>query len=178
MMHCLIGSHCKLCNGVRRCVTADFQDGQSNSGGAGDDLSGSLKDPHHSVKELARLAILTDCTLMLAWNAEEAGRYLETYKAYENKPADALKEKVEQNHISKMTDCLTTVKSVNKTDVTTLLANCRTFEKIVESSKEELALLPGFGPQKAQRLSSIFTEPFLRRNKRRKVQNEEENGDG
>nr|XP_054762414.1 DNA excision repair protein ERCC-1-like [Lytechinus pictus] len=137
-----------------------------------------VKDPHHSVKELARLAILTDCTLMLAWNAEEAGRYLETYKAYENKPADALKEKVEQNHISKMTDCLTTVKSVNKTDVTTLLANCRTFEKIVESSKEELALLPGFGPQKAQRLSSIFTEPFLRRNKRRKVQNEEENGEG
>ncbi|XP_030839992.1 DNA excision repair protein ERCC-1 [Strongylocentrotus purpuratus] len=138
-----------------------------------------VKDPHHSVKELARLAILSDCTLMLAWNAEEAGRYIETYKAYENKPVDALKEKVEQNHLSKMTDCLTTVKSVNKTDVITLLANCGTFEKIVESSKEELALLPGFGPQKAERLSSIFTEPFLRRNKRRIVQTEkDEDGEG
>ena len=34
---------------------------------------------------------------------EEAGRYLETYKCYENKPADILQEKVDGDHHSKVT---------------------------------------------------------------------------
>ena len=29
------------------------------------------------------MCILANCTLVLAWSLEEAGRYLETYKAYE-----------------------------------------------------------------------------------------------
>lgn len=33
---------------------------------------------------------------------EEAGRYLETYKSYEKKPADLLKEQVEKNYLSKV----------------------------------------------------------------------------
>ena len=45
-----------------------------------------VKDPHLSLKELALLCILTNFTLMVAWSPEEAGRYLETYKIYENKP--------------------------------------------------------------------------------------------
>jgi DNA excision repair protein ERCC-1 len=32
-------------------------------------------------------------TLMLAWNEVEAGRILETYKLYENKPPDMIMEK-------------------------------------------------------------------------------------
>ncbi|XP_022103334.1 DNA excision repair protein ERCC-1-like isoform X2 [Acanthaster planci] len=81
-----------------------------------------VKDPHHSVKELARMALMADCTLILAWSAEEAGRYLETYKSYENKSADALKEKIETDYLSKVTDVLGTVKSVNKTDAVTLIS--------------------------------------------------------
>lgn len=33
---------------------------------------------------------------------EEAGRYLETYKSYEKKPADILKEQVEKDYVSKV----------------------------------------------------------------------------
>ena len=33
---------------------------------------------------------------------EEAGRYLETYKAYEQKPADLLMEKLEQDFVSRV----------------------------------------------------------------------------
>lgn len=36
----------------------------------------------------------------LPLSPEEAGRYLETYKAYEQKPADLLKEKVDQDFLS------------------------------------------------------------------------------
>ncbi|XP_056001349.1 uncharacterized protein LOC130048520 [Ostrea edulis] len=70
-----------------------------------------IKEPHHLVKELAKICILADCTLILAFSAEEAGRYLETYKVYEHKPPEAIMEKTEKDYMSKVTECLTSVKS-------------------------------------------------------------------
>ncbi|XP_039217818.1 DNA excision repair protein ERCC-1 isoform X2 [Crotalus tigris] len=125
-------------------------------------LQVDVKDPHQAVKELAKICILADCTLILAWSPEEAGRYLETYKAYEQKPADLLKEKVEQNYLSRVTDCLTSVKSVNKTDTLSLLSTFGSLANIVQASKEDLSLCPGVGPQKAKRLFDILHEPFLK----------------
>ncbi|XP_041036028.1 DNA excision repair protein ERCC-1 isoform X2 [Carcharodon carcharias] len=121
-----------------------------------------VKDPYQDLKELARISLLADCTLILAWSSEEAGRYLETYKAYENKPSDVLKERVENDYVSKVTDCLTTVKSVNKTDSLTLINTFKSLKDVVEASREELSLCPGLGPQKARRLFDVFHEPFLR----------------
>lgn len=121
-----------------------------------------VKDPQQALKELAKVCILADCTLILAWSAEEAGRYLETYKAYEQKPADLLMEKLEQNFLSRATECLTTVKSVNKTDSQTLLATFGSLEQIITASREDLALCPGLGPQKARRLFDVLHEPFLK----------------
>lgn len=129
-----------------------------------------VKDPHHALKELAKICILADCTLILAFSTEEAGRYLETYKIYENKPPDAVMEKSEQNFLAKFTDCLTSVKSVNKTDCITLLTSFDSFEKVSKASVEDLTLCPGVGPQKAQRLYNVLHEPFLKE-RRRKTEN-------
>ncbi|CAH2321382.1 DNA excision repair ERCC-1 isoform X3 [Pelobates cultripes] len=123
------------------------------------------KDPHFSLKELAKICILSDCTLILSWSPEEAARYLETYKCYEQKPADVLKEKTERDFISRMTDCLTTVKSVNKTDSGTLFTTFGTLADIANSSREDLSLCPGLGPQKAKRLYDTLHEPFLKSGK-------------
>ncbi|KAL7865976.1 hypothetical protein SRHO_G00112230 [Serrasalmus rhombeus] len=125
-----------------------------------------VKDPHHALKELARICIMADCTLMLAWSPEEAGRYLETYKSYEKKPADLLQEQVEKDYLSKVTDCLTTVKSINKTDSITLLSTFSSLEGIINASKEELLLCPGLGPQKARRLHDVLHQPFLKSKKK------------
>ncbi|XP_040003660.1 DNA excision repair protein ERCC-1 [Xiphias gladius] len=121
-----------------------------------------VKDPHHALKELARICIMADCTLILAWSPEEAGRYLETYKSYEKKPADLLKEQVEKDYLSKVTDCLTTVKSINKTDAITLLSTFSSIEGVISASKEDLVLCPGLGPQKARRLYEVLHKPFLK----------------
>ncbi|XP_062968402.1 DNA excision repair protein ERCC-1 isoform X1 [Cynocephalus volans] len=121
-----------------------------------------VKDPQQALKELAKMCILADCTLVLAWSPEEAGRYLETYKAYEQKPADILMEKLEQDFVSRVTECLTTVKSVNKTDCQTLLATFGSLEQLITASREDLALCPGLGPQKARRLFDVLHEPFLK----------------
>ncbi|XP_064359149.1 DNA excision repair protein ERCC-1 [Dromaius novaehollandiae] len=125
-------------------------------------LQVDVKDPHQALKELAKMCLLADCTLILAWSAEEAGRYLETYKAYEQKPADLLKERVEQGFLSRMTDCLTSVKSVNKTDTASLLAAFGSLAAIAGASREDLSLCPGIGPQKAKRLFDVLHEPFLK----------------
>ncbi|XP_061244646.1 DNA excision repair protein ERCC-1 isoform X1 [Bos javanicus] len=121
-----------------------------------------VKDPQQALKELAKMCILADCTLILAWSPEEAGRYLETYKAYEQKPADLLMEKLEQDFVSRVTECLTTVKSVNKTDSQTLLTTFGSLEQLIAASREDLSLCPGLGPQKARRLFDVFHEPFLK----------------
>lgn len=125
-------------------------------------LQVDMKDPQKALKELAKICILADCTLILAWSPEEAGRYLETYKAYEQKPADLLKEKVDQDYLSRVTDCLTSVKSVNKTDTLSLLSTFGSLANVVQASKEDLSLCPGIGPQKAKRLFDVLHEPFLK----------------
>jgi DNA excision repair protein ERCC-1 len=39
-----------------------------------------VQEPHHSLKQLMRICILAELTLMLAWSPEEAGKILEVYK--------------------------------------------------------------------------------------------------
>lgn len=62
-----------------------------------------IDDPHQPLKHLARICILADLTLMLAWTFEEAGKIIETYKIYENKPPDLIKEKSEEYPYLKVT---------------------------------------------------------------------------
>ncbi|NWT25112.1 ERCC1 protein, partial [Cardinalis cardinalis] len=81
---------------------------------------------------------------------EEAGRYLETFKSYEQKPPDLLKERVEQDFLSRVTDCLTSVKSVNRTDALSLLGTFGSLAAVVGASREDLSLCPGVGPQKVR----------------------------
>lgn len=126
-----------------------------------------IKEPHHLVKELAKICILADCTLILAFSAEEAGRYLETYKVYEHKPPDAIMEKTEKDYMSKVTECLTSVRSVNKTDAMTLLSTFHTVEGVLKANQEDLSFCPGFGPQKAKRAFDLFNEPFLKSKKKK-----------
>ncbi|XP_066917358.1 uncharacterized protein [Clytia hemisphaerica] len=112
------------------------------------------------LKELGRIAMYSNLTMILAWTFEEAGRYLETYKSYEFKPPDIIQQRTETDHLSKVQDFLTTVKSVNKTDVLTLLSTFGSVLNIVNATKQELGDCPGFGSQKATRLYQAFNEPF------------------
>ncbi|XP_015524524.2 DNA excision repair protein ERCC-1 isoform X1 [Neodiprion pinetum] len=121
-----------------------------------------VAEPHHSLKHLTRICILADLTLMLAWNAEDAGKIIETYKIYENKPPDMIMERGNVSSHEKLINALTSVRSVNKTDAMTLLSTFGSVEKVVKASSEALGLCPGFGLQKAIRLHKTLHEPFLR----------------
>ena len=121
-----------------------------------------VSEPHHALKQLMRICILSELTLILAWSHDEAGKILETYKTSESKPPDLIMEKSNPDPYSKLVDALTSVKSVNKTDAVTLLTTFGSLENIVKASIEDLTLCPGFGPQKAQRLHKVLHQTFKR----------------
>ena len=54
---------------------------------------------------------------------EEAAQCIMTYKAYENKPPDMIKERIDQDYDSILRSALTSIKGVNKTDVITMRTN-------------------------------------------------------
>ena len=105
---------------------------------------------------------MSELTLMLAWNVEEAASILETYKLFENKPPDLIMERSGGETHEKVIEALTSVKSVNKTDAVTLLGTFGTLAAIIRATPEDLALCPGFGPNKAKKLHKVFSEQFRR----------------
>lgn len=135
---------------------------------------------------MTKICLLTDLTLLLAWDAQEAGRIIETYKVFEHKPPDLIMGKQENNstlagvsitlwicfHVVELqswnfycyqiADALTSIKSVNRTDAMTLMSNFQTLQNIYEASEEDLSLNPGFGPQKARRLYRVLHDKFVR----------------
>ncbi|XP_045597820.1 DNA excision repair protein ERCC-1 isoform X2 [Procambarus clarkii] len=129
-----------------------------------------VKDPHHELKQLTKICVMADMTLMLAWNQEEAGRIIEVYKIFEHKPPDLIMEKQDANPYSMLIDSLTSIKSINRTDAMTLLSNFGSLEKIVQASEDELSMCPGLGPQKASRLYKILHQPFKKVTNKNKLE--------
>ena len=62
-------------------------------------------------------------------------------------------------------NALTTIRSVNKTDATTLLSTFGTLSDLVQTPSNVLALCPGVGIQKAERIHKTLHEQFLRPSK-------------
>jgi DNA excision repair protein ERCC-1 len=142
-----------------------------------------VKEPRHCIKELEKICIFCHLTMILCWSSEEAGRYLETYKAYEFKSAEPIMEKAasivgtststvssstsnavssnDAQFINLYTDFLLQIKSVNKTDASTLRHTFGSIKQLSEATKAELNLCPGLGPLKVRRVFDIFRQPFL-----------------
>ncbi|ORX56374.1 DNA repair protein rad10 [Hesseltinella vesiculosa] len=122
-----------------------------------------IEDHHTTLRELNVAAITGQFTLMLSWSMEEAARYLETYKVFEHKPDDLIREKPadDSDFNASMTDTLTNIRTVNKTDALTLLTTFGSFAKMTQAPTDQLGLCPGFGELKVQRFRQAITQPFL-----------------
>nr|XP_007144752.1 hypothetical protein PHAVU_007G181700g [Phaseolus vulgaris]ESW16746.1 hypothetical protein PHAVU_007G181700g [Phaseolus vulgaris] len=60
-----------------------------------------VEDVIKPLLEVTKTALLHDCTLLCAWSLEECGRYLETIKVYENKPADIIQGQMDSDYLSR-----------------------------------------------------------------------------
>jgi DNA excision repair protein ERCC-1 len=119
-----------------------------------------VEDNVKALLELNKLCFTHRFTLILAWSAMEAGRYLETFKSYENKPSTSIQEKVETEFLPQVTNVLKSVKSINRTDVVTLFEAFRNFQGICAADESQLLLCPGLGEKKVKRLHSALHTPF------------------
>ena len=119
-----------------------------------------MEDYTKHMQEVSLLASARECTLMVGCKPEEVARYLESYKVFENKPASAIQERVEGEHVPQVTDLLTSIRSVNKTDVLTLMGNFRCLADVMKASPEALATCIGFGEKKVRRVYDHFHSPL------------------
>jgi DNA excision repair protein ERCC-1 len=69
-----------------------------------------------SLRELTKIAIVNNFSTIVAWSNDEIAQYLTSFKQYEHKSADTLKEKVQQTYHDQLQHVLTSGKKVNKTD--------------------------------------------------------------
>uniref|UniRef100_A0A3Q0KD97 Putative excision repair cross-complementing 1 ercc1 n=1 Tax=Schistosoma mansoni TaxID=6183 RepID=A0A3Q0KD97_SCHMA len=125
-----------------------------------------VPDPYYPLKELCKICWTERLTLMLAWNMEEAARYLEAYKALENKPPDNLmvEPATQTDHIAQVTDFLTSVRRITKADAVSAMKKFDTVADIVRADQSTLEKCPGFGQLKARKLTEVFRMPFIKKN--------------
>ena len=111
--------------------------------------------------ELTRLSLAHECTLLVASSLEDAARLIETVKVYEHKPAAVIQERLDESHVVRAQEALTTVRSVNKTDALTLLSAFPNVAAVLTAGEADLAALPGLGDKKIKYLREVFNTNFL-----------------
>jgi DNA excision repair protein ERCC-1 len=120
-------------------------------------------DNVRSLGELNKICFTNDLTLLLAWSQEEAARYLETLKVYEKKGTKSIQKRQESEFLPAITKALTDgVRSVNKTDVVTLLDAFDNLKGICNASEQQLLLCPGFGDTKVRALHAALHTSFTK----------------
>ena len=119
-----------------------------------------LEDVHAPLQDITCIAMHSRFTLVCCFSTAECARYLETYKCYEHKPADAIRERTEQDYESRRAHVLTAVRGVNRTDVVSLGSKMGSVAGIMRAKADDLAAVPGIGPIKALRLHEAFNAPF------------------
>ncbi|CAO1622759.1 unnamed protein product [Sympodiomycopsis kandeliae] len=120
----------------------------------------NIRNRDKDIKDLTKRCLINNMTLMVAWNNEQAARYLENFKMYEFKGPELIKERVKEEWTDQMADTLTKIKGVNKSDAATLLTRFGSFRRISQATSEQLSTIPGFGEIKVKRLREAFTTPF------------------
>jgi len=121
----------------------------------------NTEEHEKAVMDITKLCMAADYTLILCFSTFEVARYIETYKLYENKSARTIQVKIDDQFMPRLTDAITSVRSVNKTDAATLINNFGTLQNVMGSSIEELSILPGFGEKKVKRFYEILHAPFI-----------------
>ncbi|KAF8210365.1 restriction endonuclease type II-like protein [Mycena galopus ATCC 62051] len=115
------------------------------------------RDP---IRELTKTCLINNITVLVAFTVEEAGHYLATFKQFEHKPPDLIKERVDKDYDSILRSTLTSISKVNKTDVETLRTSFGSFANISRATSDQLQNLPGFGQVKVRNIKNAFEKPI------------------
>ncbi|KAL8953635.1 MAG: hypothetical protein Q9222_000521 [Ikaeria aurantiellina] len=119
-----------------------------------------IQNHEEPLKELSKTSMVNNLTLILCWSAQEAGRYLELYKSYEHASPTSIKAHQSTTYRDKLVEFVTTPRSINTTDATSLISAFGSIRAAVNARPEEIGMIPGWGEKKVQRWCSTVNEPF------------------
>lgn len=118
--------------------------------------------PEHRapLHELTKLGLVHDVTVVVAGSEREAARYLETFRSYDAKGAEGIQERVAADYSSRLNAALSSIRGINRTDVSTLAFTFGKFRNLATASQEEIRSCPGVGERKVARLYAALHQPF------------------
>jgi DNA excision repair protein ERCC-1 len=119
-----------------------------------------IDNSEESLQELSKTSLVNNVTVMLCWSAQEAGRYLELFKAFEHAAPTSIRAQQSSSYSDKLVEFITVPRSVNKTDALGLVSNFGSIRTAVNAGPEEIGLIAGWGEKKVQRWCSAVREPF------------------
>jgi len=119
-----------------------------------------IDNHEEAIRELSKTSLVNNVTIMLAWSAQEAGRYLELYKSLEFTAPTSIKAQQSSRYADKFVEFITVPRSINKTDALGLVSNFGSVRTAINASPEEVGLIAGWGEKKVQRWCSAVREPF------------------
>ena len=119
-----------------------------------------IQNHEESIKELSKTSLINNVTIILCWSAQEAGRYLELYKQYEHAAPTSIKAHQATSYADRMTEFITTPRSINKTDAVSLVSSFGSLRTAINARPEEISLIAGWGEKKVQRWCTSVREPF------------------
>ncbi|KAA8893551.1 mating-type switching protein swi10 [Sphaerosporella brunnea] len=112
------------------------------------------------LKQLTKICVSNNLTMLLSWSSPEAGRYLEAVKMYEHTQPTAIMEKLSEEYGERMVEVFTRVRGVNRTDAVTAVSTFGSVRRAANASEEERLMVAGWGPQKCGRFERAIREPF------------------
>lgn len=119
-----------------------------------------IENHEEPLKELSKTSLVNNVTVMLCWSAQEAGRYLELFKTFENAAPTSIRAQQSSSYSEKMVEFITVPRSINKTDAIGLVSNFGSIRTAINAGPEEIGLIAGWGEKKVQRWSNAVREPF------------------
>lgn len=119
-----------------------------------------IENHQQALQELSKTSMINNFTLILAWSAQEAGRYIELFKSYEHASPASIRARQAESWQESLTEFVTTPRNINKTDAASLISNFGTLRAAVNAEPEQLALIPGWGEKKVKSWCTTVREPF------------------
>ncbi|CAA9958407.1 Mating-type switching protein swi10 [Pyrenophora teres f. maculata] len=119
-----------------------------------------IENHEDPLRELSKMSLVNNVTVMLCWSAQEAGRYLELFKTFENAAPTSIRAQQARTYAENMVDFITVPRSINKTDAVGLVSNFGSIRTAINAGPEEIGLIAGWGDKKVQRWCNAVREPF------------------
>ena len=130
-----------------------------------------IQNHEESLKELSKTSLINNLTLILCWSAQEAGRYLELYKSYENASPTSIRAHQATSYSDKLVEFITVPRSINKTDAVSLVSAFGSIRAAVNARPEEIGEITGWGEKKVERWCGTVRENFrVRKAAKRKAE--------